>query len=253
MKDIYHLTNRGVEGFVRSLFEVMRIDLPVPDHTTISTRGKKLQVELPLRAKGRITIVMDSTGLKIYGEGEWKVRKHGWGKHRTWAKVHLMIESDSGEIQAVDLTGADGHDSKSVKPMLAQIEPAIEIESFTGDGGYDTWGVYAALRARAPDAKIIIPPQKNAKIKQHGNCKAPPLLRDETLRAIRKNNRKTWKKQSGYHQRSLAETAMFRFKTIFGDHLSTRSQEAQTVQVRIRCKALNRMTHLGMPQSFKVS
>lgn len=253
LKELFHLTNRGVEGFMRSLFEIMQIDLLVPDHTTLSTRGKHLQVELPRRAQGRVHIVMDSSGLKVYGEGEWKVRKHGWGKHRTWRKLHLMVEPASGEIQAVDLTGANGHDSKSVAPMLAQIEPGIEIVSFSGDGAYDTRKVYDACRARAPDARIIIPPRKNARIWQHGNCKAAPLPRDDNLRAIRKSNRKIWKQQSNYHQRSLAETAMFRFKIIFGDHLSSRSLESQIVQVRIRTKALNRMTHLGMPQSFKVS
>ncbi len=253
LKELFHLTNRGIEGFVRSLFEMMRINLPVPDHTTLSARGKQLKIELPRRAQGRKHIVMDSSGLKIYGEGEWKVRKHGWGKHRTWCKLHLMVEPSSGEIQAVDLTGADGHDSKSVQRMFVQLEPCIEITEIAGDGGYDTWEVYDVIKARAPDAKIMIPPQKNAKIKQHGNCKSPPLQRDEILRAIRKSSRKTWKKRSGYHQRSLAETAMFRFKTIFDDHLSTRSLEAQTIQVRIRCKALNRMTHLGMPISYKVS
>lgn len=252
LKEILHLTNRGVEGFVRSLFELMKINLPVPDHTTLSERGKYLEIELPRQAQGRMQIVMDSTGLKVYGEGEWKVRKHGWNKHRTWCKLHLMVDPISGEIQAADLTGANGHDSKSVGPMLAQLEPNVEIETIAGDGGYDTWEVYDLIRARGPTTKIMIPPQKNAKIKQHGNCKAPPLPRDETLRAIRKSSRKNWKKEIGYHQRSLAETAMFRFKTIFDDQLSTRSLEAQTVQVRIRCKALNRMTHLGMPQSYKV-
>ena len=252
LKELFQLTNRGVEGFVRSLFEMMGIDLPVPDHTTLSIRGKQLEVELPRRVQGRVQIVMDSSGLKVYGEGEWKVRKHGWGKHRTWSKFHLMVEPFSGEIQAVDLTGANGHDSKSVRPMTAQLDPEVTVESFIGDGGYDTWEVYDVIKARAPSAQILIPPKKNAKIKQHGNCKDPPLLRDETLRAIRRNGRKTWKKQSGYHQRSLAETAIFRFKTIFGDSLSTRSLEAQRVQVRIRCKALNQMTHLGTPQSYRV-
>jgi hypothetical protein len=251
-KEIFHLTNRGVEGFVRSLFELMKINLSVPDHTTLSERGKHLEIELPRQAQGPMQIVMDSTGLKVYGEGEWKVRKHGWNKRRTWCKLHLMIDPISGEIQAVDLTGANGHDSKSVGPMLAQLEPSVEIETIAGDGGYDTWEVYDVIKVRGPTTKIMIPPQKNAKIKQHGNCKAPPLPRDETLRAIRKSSRKNWKNESGYHQRSLAETAMFRFKTIFDDQLSTRSLEAQTVQVRIRCKALNRMTRLGMPQSYKV-
>lgn len=137
--------------------------------------------------------------------------------------------------------------------MLAQIESGIETASFAGDGVYDTRQVYDAIQARAPDARIIIPPQKNARIWQHGNCKATPLPRDENLRAIRKSGRQVWKQQSGYHQCSLAETAMFRFKTIFGGHLSTRLLESQTVQVRIRAKILNCMTQLGMPQSFKVS
>jgi hypothetical protein len=253
LKEIFRLTNRGVEGFVRSLFELMGIDLSVPDHTTLSIRGKGLQIALPRKVQGRIHLVMDSSGLKMYGEGEWKVRKHGAGKHRSWYKFHLLVEPDSGEIQAVDLTGAEGHDSKSVEPMLAQLDPALEVEQVVGDGGYDTWEVYDVIAARAPNAKVSIPPQKNAKIKQHGNCKLPPLPRDETLRAIRKSSRKRWKKAIGYHQRSLAETAMFRFKTIFGDQLSTRSEETQIIQVRIRCKVLNQMTHLGMPQSYAVS
>ena len=129
----------------------------------------------------------------------------------------------------------------------------MEIESFTGDSGYDTWGVYADVQAQAPNAPILIPPQKNAKIKQHGNCKAEPLPRDESLRAIRKVGRKAWKRQSGYHRRSLVETSMYRFKTTFGAHLSTRALEAQTVQVRVRCKVLNQMTYLGMPDSYRVA
>lgn len=253
MKELFHLTNRGVEGFVRSLFELMGIDLPVPDHTTLSTRGKTLEVEVSRRVKGPVHVVVDSSGLKVYGEGEWKVRKHGWSKRRTWRKLHLMIEPESGEIMGVDVTRAGGHDSNSVEPLLEQLDPAVEIESFAGDGGYDTWGVYDAVQARAPDAKILIPPQKNAKIKQHGNCAAPPLLRDETLRAIRKSGRKKWKQESGYHQRSLVETSMYRFKTVFSEDLTTRSIEAQTVQARLRCKMLNTMTALGMPDSYKVS
>lgn len=253
LKELFHLTNRGVEGFVRSLFQLMEIDLPVPDHTTLSTRGKDLEVKLVRRVKGRMQLVVDSSGLKLYGEGEWKARKHGWSKRRSWRKLHVMIEPNTGEIQAVDLTGAGGHDSKSVAPMLEQLDPEVEIDSFIGDGGYDTWGVYADIQARAPTAQILIPPQKNAKIKQHGNCKAAALPRDETLRAMRRLGRKAWKQQSGYHRRSLVETSMYRFKTIFDAQLSTRSIEAQTVQVKLRCKVLNQMTHLGMPDSYRVT
>jgi len=249
LKELFHLTNRGVEGFVRSLFELMGLDLSVPDHTTLSTRGKTLGVEIPKRMKGPVTITVDSSGLKVYGEGEWKVRKHGWSKRRTWCKFHLMIEPESGEIGAVCLTGADVHDSQAVESMLEQLPPEVEITRFIGDGGYDTWGTYESIQVRAPDADILIPPQKNAKIKQHGNCKSKPLLRDETLRAIRKSGREKWKQESGYHQRSLVETTMYRLKTTFGSHLSTRTRAAQTVQIKLRCKILNRMTYLGMPDS----
>lgn len=253
LKELFHLTNRGVEGFVRSLFELMNVDLSVPDHTTLSTRGKTLGVKIVKRMKGPVTIIVDSSGLKVYGEGEWKVRKHGWSKRRTWCKFHLMIEPESGEIGAICLTGADAHDSKPIEEMLEQLPEDVEIDCFIGDGGYDTWGTYESIQARAPDADIIIPPQKNAKIKQHGNCKSKPLLRDESLRAIRKKGRKRWKEESGYHQRSLVETTMYRIKTIFGNDLSTRTREAQTVQVKLRCKILNQMTALGMPDSHLIT
>lgn len=113
--------------------------------------------------------------------------------------------------------------------------------------------MYTDVQTRAPNAAILIPPQKNAKIKQHGNCKAEPLPRDESLRAIRKVGRKAWKQRSGYHRRSLVETSMYRFKTTFGAQLSTRSLGAQTVQVMVRGKVLNQMTYLGMPDSYRVA
>jgi hypothetical protein len=101
IKEVFHLTNRGVEGFVRSLFAILNIHLPVPDHSTLSKRSKILQVELPRKTSASLNLVLDSTGLKIYGEGEWKVRKHGYSKHRSWRKLHLGSNPDNGEIQAV--------------------------------------------------------------------------------------------------------------------------------------------------------
>jgi len=104
VKEVFHLTNRGAEGFVRSLFQMMKIDLPVPDHSTLSKRGKDLKVKLPKKSSRSLNIVMDSTGLKIYGEGEWKVRMHGVSKRRTWRKLHVGASPEDGEIQAVLLT-----------------------------------------------------------------------------------------------------------------------------------------------------
>lgn len=251
IKEVFHLTNRGVEGFVRSLFGLMKISLPVPDHSTLSKRGKTLQVKLPKKASGGLNLVLDSTGLKIYGEGEWKVRKHGYSKRRTWRKLHLGADPESGEIQAVLLTENNVSDDAVVKDLLEQIEQTLL--ACAADGAYDKRKVYDAINGHSPEVEILIPPRKDARIWQHGNSKAEPLKRDENLRYIRKHGRQQWKDDSGYHMRSLAETAMFRLKTIFGSELSTRLMETQTTQALIRCLALNKMTHLGMPESYQVA
>jgi hypothetical protein len=251
VKEVFHLTNRGVEGFVCSLFRMMKINLPVPDHSTLSKRGKGLKVNLPKKTSQRLNIVMDSTGLKIYGEGEWKVRMHGISKRRTWRKLHVGANPEDGEIQAVLLTENNVSDDAAVEGLLEQIEQ--EIVNFAADGAYDKRKVYDSLNAHSPDVNILIPPRKNARIWKHGNTKTERLKRDENLRAIRRDGRKEWKKNSGYHVRSLVETTMFRLKTIFGDDLSARLLETQSTQALIRCAALNKMTHLGMPQNYKVA
>ena len=251
VKEVFHLTNRQSEGFMRSLFAMLKVALPVPDHSTLSKRGKKLKVNLPKKNNQSLNIVMDSTGLKIYGEGEWKVRQHGVSKRRTWRKLHVGANPEDGEIQAVLLTENSVSDDETVESLLAQIKQ--EIAKFAADGAYDKRKVYDSLNAHSPDVDILIPPHNNARIWKHGNTQAERLKRDENLRSIRKYGRREWKKKSGYHVRSLSETAMFRLKTIFGDELSARLIETQTTQALIRCAALNRMTHLGMPQAYKVA
>ena len=251
VKEIFHLTNRQTEGFMRSLFVLMEVNLPVPDHSTLSKRGKVLKVKSPKKASQSLNIVMDSTGLKIYGEGEWKVRMHGVSKRRTWRKLHVGANPQDGEIQAVVLTENNVSDDQVVGKLLGQIEQTIL--DFAADGAYDKRKVYDSLNTHSPEVNILIPPRKNARIWKHGNTKTERLKRDENLRAIRKNGRKEWKKSSGYHVRSLAETTMFRLKTIFGNELSARLLETQTTQALVRCAALNKMTRLGMPQSYKVA
>ena len=251
IKEVFHLTNRGVEGFMRSMFNLMNSHLPVPDHSTLSKRGKNLKVNLPKKISQGLNIVMDSTGLKIYGEGEWKVRMHGVSKRRTWRKLHIGANPEDGEIQAVLLTENSVSDDQALDRLLDQIEQTIL--DFAADGAYDKRKVYDSLNAHSPKVNILIPPRKNAHIWKHGNTKAERLKRDENLRTIRKYGRKTWKANSGYHLRSLVETVMFRLKTIFSNELSARLLETQTTQTLVRCAALNKMTHLGMPQSYKVA
>ena len=251
VKEVFHLSNRGVEGFLRSVFTMLNLHLPVPDHTTLSKRGKSFTVRLPKNTQGGMNLVLDSTGLKIYGEGEWKVRKHGYSKHRTWRKLHVGANPDNGEIQVAVLTNNSTSDAAVVKEMLAQIKQTLL--SCAADGAYDKRKVYEALDEHSPEVEILIPPRKNAHIWQHANSKEERLKRDENLRYIRKYGRQRWKQDCRYHIRSLAETIMFRLKTIFGDRLSARLLETQTSQALIRCLALNRMTHLGMPESHLVA
>jgi hypothetical protein len=240
---------RQTEGLAASIFRLMNLNLPVPDFSTLSRRGKTMTVTLPKNEKEKVRLVVDSTGLKVYGEGEWKVRKHGWGKHRTWMKLHLAFDPDSGEVRAVALSGNDTHDSSVVSELFEQEK--AKIEAFAGDGAYDTRGTYEKCKERNIE-KILIPPQKNAKIFQHGNTKAERHKRDENLRQIRKVGRKRWKEESGYHIRSLSETGMFRWKTIFGGVLRARDFARQKTEILIKSRILNKMTHLGMPESYAV-
>ena len=248
LQEIYHLPLRQTEGLVRSIIELLKIELAVPDYTTLSRRRKTLEVKLPRQSRNEpMHMVVDSTGIKVFGEGEWKVRQHGYTKRRTWLKIHVGVNESTGEIVASVVTTNNYSDSQLLPDLLDQVDEPISQVS--GDGGYDSRNCYDAIRSRG--AIAAIPPQRNARIWQHGNTKAERLTRDQNLRRIRKIGRKAWKKEINYHRRSLAETMMFRLKSIFGDQVSARSFEGQAAQILIRCVVLNRMTELGMPESYK--
>ncbi len=249
LRAVFHLTLRQTEGFARSLFEAMEIDAKAPDYTTLCKRSVGLTVQLPSSSKDPAHIVLDSTGLKIYGEGERKVRKHGYSKRRTWRKLHLSVNSDNQEIEAVVLSEANLDDGEASIKLLEETQ--TPIDKLSADGAYDQRKVYQSCEKNEV-GQINIPPRRNARIWQHGNSSKPPLPRDQNLRRIRAVGRKRWKEESAYHQRSLSETAMFRFKIIFGDHLVSRKIQQQITEARIKCLALNRMTQLGMPDSYLV-
>jgi hypothetical protein len=249
LRAVYHLTLRATEGFARSLFGLMRLDLPVPDYTTLCRRARTLPIDLPREASGPLHLVLDSTGLKVYGEGEWKVRQHGYSRRRTWLKLHLAIDPQTHEIQAAVVSDPGVTDAEAVPCLLGQV--ANPVAGAGADGAYDRRTVYEELDRRG--ARAVIPPRRDAKIQRHGNASGPRLARDENLRRIRQVGRAAWKEESGYHRRSLAETAMFRIKTIFGDGVSSRRPGQQATEAGIRCRALNIMTHQGMPQSERVA
>src|SRR5687767_1836155 len=246
---IYGLAGRQTQGFLQSIFDLMKLDLTAPDHSTLSRRRRQLTITLPVKDWSMSRhLVIDSTGVKVYGEGEWKVRQHGVEKRRIWLKLHVCSDEATLEIISVVASTNDVTDAEAL-PDLLQDAPG-EIEQVSADGGYDQRRCYDTLNKRG--AKAAIPPRKDAKIWRHANTRAERHVRDENLRRIRKVGRKEWKLESNYHRRSLAETQVFRFKTIFGDRLQTRQIDNQFKELMLKCAILNRMAHLGMPDSIKV-
>lgn len=250
LREVFRLPLRQTEGFVTSIFEKLDVLLPSPDHTTLSKRRKTLRVKIRVRAiRGNVHIVIDSTGAKVYGEGEWKVRKHGWSKHRTWKKLHLGFDQATGDVLLGEVTGNDTADGDVLETLLEQLPAEETVDQVSADGAYDQRKCYGALRKRRV-RRIAIPPRHGARIWNHGNLRSERHARDENLRRIRAIGRKQWKIEANYHRRSLSETGMFRLKTVFGDRVSARTDESQRTELLLRCYALNRMTTLGMPKSY---
>jgi hypothetical protein len=255
LKAVYHLPLRGAQGFAASVLSLMGLSLPTPHYSTLSRRQVGLELEMPrLRAREAIHLVVDSTGCKVYGEGEWKVRVHGKGKRRTWRKLHLGVDEGSGEIMAAVLSSNNVSDGEVLPQLLEQVqEPLAQV---SGDGSYDQRGCYQVLQERHKEQeqalKVTIPPRRGARIWQHGNSREGKLVRDENLREMRRIGRKRWKQQNGYHRRSLAETAMSRYKRMVGEKLQARDFERQNTEAFVGVLMLNQMTQLGMPQSYPV-
>jgi hypothetical protein len=246
LKAVYHLPQRATYGLVCSLMQLMDLDLPVPHPTILSRRASTLDMALPRVNKNEpLHVLVDATGLKVFGEGEWKVRTHGVGKRRTWRKLHIAMNANTGEILAMVATTNYVSDKEVLPNLLEQIREEIEIVG--GDGGYDYADCYEVIAKH--NARAIIPPRRTGRL----HPKDERLrARDKNLREIRKVGRKKWKRESGYHRRSLVETAMMRMKTIFGGGLSSRRFHNQATEMVVRCAALNRMTNLGMPDSYTI-
>ena len=253
LRSVFHSPLRALQGFMMSLVMLMNIAIPIPCYTQICKRAKFLGQELSLLSKKNVKdVVIDSTGLKVYGEGEWKVRKHGYSKRRTWRKLHLAVCPDSHDILLEVLTDNSTGDCK-VYPDFLSKAPA-SVEHTYGDGAYDTEGCYRASYLHG--SSLIAPPQRNAIF--HHNAPNYMEARNNAVLEILSlggddEARKQWKKLKGYHKRSLSETAMFRFKCLFGDSLTSHKFENQKAEVWAKCLAINRMNSLGMPNGEWVS
>lgn len=251
----YGLTYRSTEGFVQSLLELLGNSLKCPCYTQINKRqeeiAERLSKKLDASSKrgGSSYVLIDSTGLKVYGEGEWKVKKHGVGKRRTWRKLHLIIDASTQQIISAELTENSVSDEEIARQMIPHLSDSVK--EFGGDGAFDDAEVYNKLAER--NIKPKIPPDKNAVMARGRRLKENPGLteRNKILLEIQNSMmkdklsyeeaRKKWKKSSNYHQRSKVETAMYRFKTLLGDKLSSRKLKNQKNEALIKCAILNKL------------
>ena len=249
LKVLYQLPLRAAQGMAGSLLRLAGLDWPVPHYSTLSRRQGRLTVAIPCRPRGEpLHLVIDSTGLKVLGEGEWKVKRHGADRRRVWRKVHLVVDADSHEIRAVEMTDHRHGDAEVLPDLLAQVPPHECVAALYVDGAFDTRSSYAVAAARS--AVLIVPPRRNAKPWQSQTTGAAE--RNETLRAVKRFGRRLWKQLSGYHRRSLVETAMSRLKRL-GERLAARDPARQTAEVQIRCAILNTYNRLGMPDTVAVA
>ncbi len=243
---VFRLPLRQTEGFIRSLFKLMGVELNAPDHTTLSRRGADLKVSLACRTgNGPIDLIIDSSGLAIVGEGEWAAAKHGGNGRRGWKKLHLGVDA-TGEIVAQVLTDSDVHDAPTGVEMIDNL--ASSIQSMTADAAYDTRPVYRAAEARG--ARVVVPPMSRA---SSTAWRQQPKARDRTIRQVKELGRRRWKKESGYHRQGRVENTFFRYKAVIGDRLRARTLSAMETEAAVACNLLNRMRALGWPTSEKIA
>ncbi len=243
MKVLFGMALRQTTGFVESLLRLIGLDWAVPDFSTLSRRQKTLKVNIPYRgSQGPLHLLIDSTGIKVEGEGEWNARKHGGPKRRVWRKIHIGIDEKTLEIRAAEFTTSDVGDAPMLPELLDQIPPDQEIGSVTADGAFDTRKCHQAVAARG--AAAIIPPRKNAKPWKPDTPGA--IARNEALRASRRFGRTLWRRWSGYYRRSRAETKMHCVK-LLGQRLTARDFDRQVAEFQVRVAVLNGFTALGIP------
>lgn len=249
IRTVFHLPLRALQGFLVSMVALLRLTIKIPSYTQISRRAQDLEKALSKLSRRRPRdIVFDSTGLKVYGEGEWKVRQHGVSKRRTWRKLHIGMDPDSGEIIIAELTdnGIGSGDGEIGAGLVKKLPKSIK--RVFGDGAYN--GIGFRRQVETLGAEAIVPPPKGAVLHQ-----SPDEALEKRNNAILEilglggddEARKLWKVLKGYHTRSLVETSMYRIKQLTGSNLLSRSFKRQVTESYIKCLVINKMTKLGMP------
>jgi len=251
LRALFRLALRQTEGLIGSIIGLLGLALAVPDHTTLCRRAGTLEVPRPRPRSGGepVYLLVDSTGLKLCGAGEWLVEKHGTKTRRSWRKLHIGMDADTGQIVAASLTTNDIDDGAQVGPLLDQVTGSVA--SFTGDGAYDQEGVSTAVAERHPEAAVIVPPRSTAVPSE--TAATAPTQRDRHLQFIAEHGRMAWQKASGYTARDRAEATIGRFKQVIGDGLRSRTDQRRTTEVDVAVHALNRMLELERPISVRLA
>src|SRR4051812_48989012 len=249
LRAVFRLGLRQTEGLIGSVLQLLGLDLPVPDHSTLSRRAETLEVPRPKAGSAPVHLLVDSTGLKFCGPGEWLIEKHGTKRRRAWRVLHLATDADTGRIVASVLTDKDADDGSQVGPLLDRIEGAVA--SVTGDGAYDRDDVYAEVAARHPAAAVIVPPRASAVPSEA--AETAPTQRDRHLRCIAQRGRMGWQKASGYNWRALVEADIARWKCVIGEGLRSQTDGRQASEVAIAANVLNRMLELGRPEYVRIA
>jgi hypothetical protein len=254
LKAVFRLALRQTEGLIGSIIDLLGLGLAVPTFSTLSRRAETVDVPRLRPCSGNdadsepLHLLVDSTGLKLCGAGEWLVEKHGTRKRRSWRKLHIGVDASTGEIVAATLTTKDVDDASEIGRLLAQVEGPLA--SFTADGAYDQDSVYDAVTARDPEAAVIVPPRSTAALSE--TAETEPMQRDRHLQCIAEKGRMGWQKASGYNVRSRVEAAIGRYKQVIGDGLHFRKDERRATEVAVSVLALNRMSELGRPISVRI-
>lgn len=233
----YKMPYRMLEGFIRFFLGELTSSVKLPTYSLICKRAKKLAVCLPkLSSRQPSTVIVDATGIKIMGEGEWKTKIHGKGRPRKWIKIHIALDGKTQEIVSEIVTEACVDEGKLFPDLMSQV--SNRVKKVLGDGAYDDKKVRSCIKKKG--AKALIPPPKNAL------CHGIDFDRDEAVLIIRglggdKIAKSIWGKLTGYSQRALVETAFSRYKKIFGDRFFSKTKERQIVENRLKCLLLNKM------------
>jgi hypothetical protein len=249
LRAVFHLALRQTRGWIGSLLQLLGLDLAVPDHSTLSRRAETLEALWPKARREPVHLLVDSTGLRLFGPGEWLIEKHGTKRRRAWKMLHLATDTDTGQIVASVLTDRDADDGSQVGPLLERVGGSVA--SLTGDGAYDRDDVYAEVTARDPDVVVVVPPRANAVPSE--TALSHPTQRDTHLRCITERGRMGWQKASGYNWRALVEADISRWKRVIGDGLRSQTDRRQATEVAIAATVLNHMLELGRPEYVRIA